>query len=210
MLHHWGQGVESAVQEERNQRDASAAVHETVNQRRKHKVGDSHTVPSSKKNQHQWSRVRLNVFYKNHRTSLVFKLHWPQIPVTHTQKQHTQGQIQSGTIVECRILCCIFLCVSLWDLCCDTTNPACIAFRKNNFCPLWPLSLFLSLWLVLSLSTSIPHCIQAAHLSFLSFSFVFSQKKWMDVCRGEGIQERKGMRGGHWGWIVGMAAREVV
>lgn len=38
-LGQWGREVESAVQEGRSQRDDSAAVHETVNQRHTHKVG---------------------------------------------------------------------------------------------------------------------------------------------------------------------------
>lgn len=39
----WGQGEVSAVQEGRSQRDDSAAVHETVNQRHTHKVGCTQT-----------------------------------------------------------------------------------------------------------------------------------------------------------------------
>lgn len=119
MLHHWGQGVESAVQEGRNQRDASAAVHETVNQRRKHKVGDLSTVHTKQQEKpapvvQSQAKSFSFFFYKNHRTPLVSKLHWPQIPVTHTC-MHTQKTAFPGTNSEWNhwfyfVYFCVFLC----------------------------------------------------------------------------------------------------
>lgn len=49
----WGQGEASAVREGRSQRDDSAAVHGTTNQRHTHKVGDAQQSPESWRKERQ-------------------------------------------------------------------------------------------------------------------------------------------------------------
>lgn len=62
----WGQGEASAVREGRSQRDDSAAVHGTANQRHTHKVGDAQQSPESwrkERQTHTHSRVLCFVLF---------------------------------------------------------------------------------------------------------------------------------------------------
>lgn len=68
--HQWGQGVEWAVQVGRSPRDASAAAHETANQRRRHKVQDNrNTHMCTCKAARETGTQGLNVF-------LPQRIHW--------------------------------------------------------------------------------------------------------------------------------------